>query len=374
VNNVDFENGTSTVTNGGAIYNAGTLTLNRVEISNNSTLGFGGGIYTAYDGSIPSSLILNYSSIHGNSATASGGKGGGIYNDSGSVDLDSSEIGYNDAYSDGGGLWSTGGYWVTFVDSQIHHNTSQHGSGGNIFNRGPMTIEKTYINYGSAYVDGGNIYSGVAGPGGSILEITRSVISHGTAGGNGGGIANDGILDLTNVSFYWNISPTGAGLYTSEPVSTIALDHVTMSGNLTGLSGAYNIYNSAPANPVLVNNSILDAGISTGCVGAVALASSYNIDSGTSCGLPGGLHNQSGIDPLLGIFADHGGITDTFSLSINSPAVDWIPVGVNGCGTMISEDQRGVIRPLDGNRDGTNGCDVGAYELQLMHYLPAIMK
>jgi hypothetical protein len=67
-------------------------------------------------------------------------------------------------------------------------------------------------------------------------------------------------------------------------------------------------------------------------------------------------------------------MTDTYSLAINSPAVDWIPVGINGCGTTITSDQRGVIRPIDANHDGTPGCDIGAYELQLMQYLPAIKK
>ncbi|MGB8253659.1 MAG: choice-of-anchor Q domain-containing protein, partial [Anaerolineaceae bacterium] len=176
-------------------------------------------------------------------------------------------------------------------------------------------------------------------------------------------------LTLTNVSFYWNNNVVGGALYTSDPVATATLDHVTMSNNLTGLTGAYNIYNAVPSIPVIVHNSILDAGISTGCIGAVALTSSYSIDSGTSCSLPGGQHNQSSTDPLLGSFDFHGGISMTFPLAFTSPAVDTANTG--GC---PATDQRGVIRPIDGNRDGINGCDIGAYELQLMVYAPLINK
>ncbi len=39
-----------------------------------------------------------------------------------------------------------------------------------------------------------------------------------------------------------------------------------------------------------------------------------------------------------------------------SPALDQIPAGMYGCGTSITADQRGVIRPQG------NGCDIGAYK------------
>jgi hypothetical protein len=68
--------------------------------------------------------------------------------------------------------------------------------------------------------------------------------------------------------------------------------------------------------------------------------------------------DQSGIDPLLGPLQDNGGPTFTHALLAGSPAVDHIPLGVNGCGEPGDMDQRGVARPQGPN------CDIGAYDLQ----------
>jgi CSLREA domain-containing protein len=368
IDKITFQNGHSP-NQGGAIYNAGSLDLNYVSIHNNKASGYGGGIYTTYFGEPVSHLNLYYSQVYDNEAINAGGLGGGIANYGGYLNLSSSSINNNNSYSDGGGVWSMTGYLSEINYSLVHTNKSLHGSGGNIYNDGPMNVDKTRIYNGDADMDGGNIFTGWPGGGGSIMNITNSDISFGFASGNGGGIANDGWLTLANVSFKANSNATGAALYTMETVAKTSLDHVTMSGNIAGVAGAVDIYNAVPSNPVEVYNSILEAGTSTACIGAVAATSSYSIDSGSSCSLPGGQHNMSSTDPLLGLFDFHGGITKTFPLAVTSPAVD--AAKDFGC---VATDQRGLRRPIDGNLDGVNGCDIGAYELQLMAYLPLINK
>jgi hypothetical protein len=74
--------------------------------------------------------------------------------------------------------------------------------------------------------------------------------------------------------------------------------------------------------------------------------------------------DQVNTDPLMLALADNGGPTETHSISnlvdhgVNSPAVD--------AGNNINcpnNDQRGSIRPADGNASGTAECDIGAFEV-----------
>ncbi len=63
-------------------------------------------------------------------------------------------------------------------------------------------------------------------------------------------------------------------------------------------------------------------------------------------------------DPKLAPLADYGGPTQTFALLADSPAIDAVPAG--SC--SVGVDQRGALRPRDGNLDGAAYCDAGAYE------------
>ena len=56
------------------------------------------------------------------------------------------------------------------------------------------------------------------------------------------------------------------------------------------------------------------------------------------------------------------GETATHALKTGSPAIDTIPEGSAGCGTIYPSDQRGSARPNDGDVDGALACDSGAYE------------
>ena len=53
------------------------------------------------------------------------------------------------------------------------------------------------------------------------------------------------------------------------------------------------------------------------------------------------------------------------ALRYPSPAIDFIPVGVNGCTPGTSADQRGAARAgdsLNGANSGGLSCDIGAFE------------
>jgi hypothetical protein len=69
--------------------------------------------------------------------------------------------------------------------------------------------------------------------------------------------------------------------------------------------------------------------------------------------------SKSNTDPKLDPegLQSNGGPTKTIALQKGSRAVDYIPGGENGCGTVVKTDQRWVQRP-QGKR-----CDSGAYEV-----------
>ena len=97
---------------------------------------------------------------------------------------------------------------------------------------------------------------------------------------------------------------------------------------------------------------------------------------------------------ILGPLQNNGGPTQTHALVAGSPAIDagdpggcranpplsgwhgivhgyeWDPVG--SLGALLSTDQRGFARHVDGNNDGTARCDIGAVEFGAAEFAPGL--
>ena len=117
------------------------------------------------------------------------GHGGAIqHHEGGTLTVTGSVISDNTANC-GGGISNSGTMILT--NSVITGNSGT--SGGGIMNDvGTLTLAKSTV-YGNAATHGGGLYNG--GPG--TLTLTNSTASSNTAGGNGGGIYNDGTLTIT---------------------------------------------------------------------------------------------------------------------------------------------------------------------------------
>jgi uncharacterized repeat protein (TIGR01451 family) len=198
---------------------------------------------------------------------------------------------------------------------------------------------------------GGNIDTNVTGGGIfsiGTLTLTDTTVSDNTAsGGYGGGIYNSGTATITDSTVAGNTASSGSGGGIGND-GTLTLTNSTVSGNGGGIenNGAL-----TAASSIVADNSGGNCGEISGSI----TSGGYNLDSDGTCGLTAAT-DQNNVDPLLGPLQGNGGSLETMAPASTSPAIDAIPKGVNGCGTTIATDERGVVRPQGA------GCDIGAHE------------
>jgi hypothetical protein len=252
-------------------------------------------------------------------------------------------------------------------------------SGGGIFNEGTLTVVDCRISGNTAPVSvgtGGGLYNHRNG----IAVIHNTTVSGNNAEGyNGGGIYNNYNLNLTNSTVSGNTARVhGGGIFNSN---VAALASVTIANNqaITGQGGGiYNEVEIQIETTLLASN--FASGIANNCTvfGGSFTDFGYNLEDADSCGFTatGDIINT---DPLLGPLKDNGGRTYTHALFVGSPAIDG--GNPNGCTdvdgvTGLTTDQRGFIRPVDGNRDSIPICDIGAYEYvptKAMPWIPLLL-
>ena len=265
----------------------------------------------------------------------------------------------------GGGVLVRGGTVqltnVTLRDNQIN-NLIQ--AGGGIWNRGHLTLTNCLVTGSRAYHAGGiaNVESGV-------LTIANSAVSGNTAFGaigTGGGIFNLSVATLVNTTISGNVSSQSncGGI---QNMNLLGLANVTFSNN-----GAFR-FGGALCNQgaMEVGNSLFASNVASGVAnncrldGGTVTSDGYNLEDLDTCGLAG-TGDMISTNPVLGPLQDNGGSIPTHALLPGSPAIDTgHPAGCvdfTSFPATLTTDQRGQLRPLDGNRDRTARCDIGAYE------------
>lgn len=290
---------------GGAVSVSGTLTLNRVTVSDSVADLDGGGIEV-----LPGAkLVANESTISGNRANVSlSGAGGG------GINVESSAT-------------------LTLRDSTVDGNKSSTDYGG-VRVQGSASVERSTFTGNMALdgVAGGigstSIFEGGAGS----LKLENSTLSGNSATLNGGGVGGYGSVDVTSSTIVANDAPVGANL-------------------VSFAFGSMTIQNSILAYPV--------NGTSCSPLGGTITSLGYNIDDDLSapCGFAE-TTDQNGVDPKLGGLVNNGGPTLTRAPSATSPALNkGTAAGLTANMDGRVSDQRGVIRPAGAQ------ADVGAVEL-----------
>jgi len=219
--------------------------------------------------------------------------------------------------------------------------------GGAIRTGGHLTITNSTLTGNSA------IYGGAIELFNGEMQIVNSTLADNRATGGDPGSSGGGAIDM-----YFKSG--GSDASSTHPQATIV--HSTVIANTAAeVEGVYARSGIWQENGQLtIQNSIVAGNGGGDCViDPLASASpaffgapGANLDSDGDC------HASIGAAPLTGALGDNGGPTPTYALLPGSPAIDAVPVGA----CLVSVDQRGVLRPRDGNRDGLFACDLGALE------------
>jgi hypothetical protein len=130
---------------------------------------------------------------------------------------------------------------------------------------------------------------------------------------------------------------------------SLTLLNLTIAGNNTGLNNA---------GTVRIKNSIITGSTSgDNCSGSVSVISEgHNLENTDTCNFDS-LTDLINTNPDISPLSDNLGPTLTHALLDDSPAIDR---GENNSCPL--QDQRGALRPADGDENGTEICDIGAYE------------
>ena len=344
-----------------------TLNLTDVSVLNNRAGDDGGGI--ANDGG---TLVLANVAVVGNT----GQDGGGIYN-GGVLTITSSTIASNVSNMAGGGVYHDIYAPATISNTIVFGNSAGRDGGGILlWNGGTLTIDGSAVMNNTSAVRGGGIRSS------GWLTLTNSTIAFNLAADNGGGISSDGYwLAISNSTISHNRTLSdGGGIWVS---GIINMNNTTITGNYAdddgdgwGIGGgAYFAVTEAAVRNTIIAGNTDRRGEGPDCFGSFP-SQDYNlIQNPASCFIhtvPLG-HDRIGLNPDLGPLQDNGGPTLTHALLFSSPAVD---AGNNA--TCATSDQRGSLRPVDGDADGNAICDIGAFEngtiaIHRVH-LPAILR
>lgn len=380
LNNTNVRGNTADADGGGIYVNGGLFFLQDSDVSLNVAGNEGGGLNKEFYGYVivtDTSFLTNTAAGNGGGLSIHSGRltmthslvqgnmtdlhGGGIAMQNGALIVDDSVVAFNNAADDGGGFrtWRTD-MWIDnsqIVGNEAQLSDSSHGGGIHMI-RGELYMTNTSVYDNQANRHGGGIYM----LSDAEATISLSAVFSNTANLHGGGIAindEEARLTLINATVYSNtadydnnLSGRGGGIHN---LGTLSLEFVSIADNKARSGGG--LYNSltAPTAPLTISNSIIAYNVGENCVVSTYYFSDYNLDSDGSCLLPG-THDVSNVDPVLDDFGDHGGSTPTIALASSSPAINTIPPNVNGCGTAVTIDQRGVTRPSG------PGCDKGAYE------------
>ncbi len=415
--NIRLDNG-DPGSDGGLIYNDGTVNATNVVFSAGDANGDGGGIYNNGGTVIAttSTFTTNLSDgdggavyNDGGTVTATGttfvvnlanlgGNGGAIFNNGGIVNISDESLFNNNGGVQGGAIANWFGGTLTVTDSTFQSNDAAD-RGGVLSNRSSTAsftnselIENTTLTESGGAIDNPEA--------GGIVNITSSDVVDNSTGNRGGAISNDGTVNITDSLFQGNSAPNNeGGAINHRSGATLNITRSTFVGNTTNDQGGA-IYSQGTAT---IETSTFSGNTASLRGGAILNRDQMTIDNSTiafnAAGLNGGGIRNSNAGNLTvtnTIIANNTGDdcanTATFTSGdynldsdgscpfgmandISGGNANLQPLADNGGNTethllgagsdaidagpltCASPDQRGEMRPRNGV------CDIGAVEI-----------
>ncbi len=306
---------------------AANVSTNNVVIDGNKAV-FGGGVYVAP----AASFTATGTTISAGTVTGTNASGGGIFNNSGTVNITGGAISGNTATGagalGGGGVYSAGGT-TSLTGTTVSGNSSPNGggaavvtltannvtwqnntattAGGGLFSNGPAISVTGGSFTGNSAPSGGGLYNA-----GGTTTVSGATFSTNNAPTSGGAVYNTGAAtttQLTSNTITNNTSPLGAGVYANQ--GTISIGTATAnSGGLIQNNSASNVggagYSAAGATLNVSNASVIDNAAPNGGGG---------LGTGGTLNVTGSVIRSNGYSNF------GGGIVSTGTTTINSSTI-----------------------------------------------------
>ena len=272
-----------------------------------------------------------------------------------------------------GGAFNAGyGYFtldrVALLDS---HATAGNGGGASFWYGTSASIYDSVVTGNTTGGEGGAIHFY-----GANLEVQASTIA-GNKASTGGGVHMLGafgvrLLDTTVSGNEAAGDVGGVHIGAGYPSRRIVINNSTIVNNTAGSvpsaqNGGLQFVNSAVSHfPPVVTNTVLSGNhlssdpaviFDCGAPDGFAIRSGYNLVQAPNGCTFAASGNVTGVDPQLLPLSTYG----TIPVHVPADSSPLIDAGDPG-DSCERTDARGVVRPVDGDVDGTSRCDIGAVE------------